>query len=49
MKFSGGDFGLYILLIMFVHDCIESTDTECIKKILSPGLWVRKLSRQCIK
>ena len=49
LKFSGSNFGLYILLILFVHDCMGSTDTVCIRKTLSPGLWVRKLSRQCIE
>ena len=37
LKFSGGDFGLYILLILFVHDCIGSTDTVCIRWTLNPG------------
>ena len=49
LKFSGSDFGLYILLILSVHDCMESTDTICIRKTLSPGLWVQKLSRLCIE
>ena len=49
LKFSGSDFGLYILLIMFVHDCMGSTNTVCIRKTLSPGLWVWKLSRLCIE
>ena len=49
LKFSGGDFGLYILLIMFVHDCMGSTDTVCIRQTLSPGLWMQRLSRQCIE
>ena len=49
LKFSGGNFGFYILLIMFIHDCMGSTDTVCIRQTLSPGLWVRKLSRQCIE
>ena len=31
LKFSGGNFGLYILLIIFVHDCMGSTDTVCIR------------------
>ena len=43
LKFSGSNFGLYILLIMFVHDCIGSTDTVCIRKTLSPGLWVAEI------
>ena len=49
LKFSGSDFGLYILLILFVHDCIGSTNTVCIRQTLSPGLWVWKLNRLCIK
>ena len=49
LKFSGGDFGLYILLILFVHDCIKSIDTVCIRKTLSPGLWMQKLSGLCIE
>ena len=49
LRFSGGDFGLYILLIMFVHDCMGSTNTVCIRQTLSPELWVQKLSRLYIE
>ena len=49
LKFSGSDFGLYILLIMFVHDYMGSTNTVYIRQTLSPGLWVWRLSRQCIE
>ena len=49
LKFSGSDFGLYILLILFVHDCIGSTDTVCIRQFLSSVLWVQRLSRLCIE
>ena len=37
MNRNSGDLGLYILLIWFVHVCIESTDTDCISN--NPKPW----------
>ena len=37
LKFSGSDFGLYILIIEYVHVYIESTDTICIRN--NPEPW----------